>query len=188
MTKISLFIDETGQDTNGKLFILSIVLLSSKLDLIRSSLEKIEQESGKHLKKWQKTRSKERINYIQSILNHEALKGSLFFSYYQNAGKEYLPLTVYTVANLISSQVKVKSLIHITVDALNKKEKTIITAKLRQFNFSIEKVTGRRDQSDPLLRLADALAGFVRDGIEKHPKTINLFRSAIQNNIIQEIK
>ena len=85
-------------------------------------------------------------------------------------------------------RVKPNSSINITIDALNKKEKIILKAKLRQFHFPIEKVTGKRDQSDPLLRLADALAGFIRDGIEGHSKVKLLFDRAIKDKKIQEIK
>lgn len=188
MNKVTIFIDETGQDTNGHLFILAMVVAENELEELRNFLIEAEQRSGKLAKKWQKTRNKERQNYIKVILESRLLRKSLFFEHFANAGKDYLPLTIYAIANLFQ-QLKINNQkVSIIVDALNKKERAILTAKMRGFHFKIDKIVGKRDQSDPILRLADALAGFVRDGIEKHSQFQKLFEESIKNKKICKIK
>lgn len=50
-------------------------------------------------------------------------------------------------------------------------------------------VTGNeKEELSPLLRLADAIAGFIRDGIEKHSDYIVLFNKLKREHFIQLIK
>ena len=47
MQKLYCYVDETGQDTKGKLFIISIVLTERERDELEKRIEEIEQKSGK---------------------------------------------------------------------------------------------------------------------------------------------
>ena len=50
------------------------------------------------------------------------------------------------------------------------------------------KIVGVRDESEPLIRLADALAGFVRDAVEGKPDMLPIFQSAVLAKKIIEQK
>lgn len=50
--------DETGQDTKGRLFLVAVVVLVSDRENLRSKLRKAEQISGKGIKKWMKATHK----------------------------------------------------------------------------------------------------------------------------------
>ena len=48
----------------------------------------------------------------------------------------------------------------------------------------MRKVRGARDQSEILIRLADAIAGFIRDYLEGDKTTKDLYKKAIAKSII----
>ena len=54
MQKLYCYVDESGQDTEGKLFLVSVVITGSEREGLRNKLRKIEQMSGKGTKKWKK--------------------------------------------------------------------------------------------------------------------------------------
>lgn len=165
--KIYCYVDETGQDR----------------------LMKIERLSGKQEKKWQKTRNKERLKYISQIFDDPLIKKHLkaFYSVFQRAGKSYVTFTIYAVTNILTQKIKKSEKVNIMIDAFNKNEQRKFSGKLRQFGLPVDKVRGGRDQSDPLLRLADALVGFVRDGIEGHSQVKLLFSQLKRNELISEV-
>lgn len=47
MKKIYCYVDETGQDTGGKIFVVSIILTMTERDSLLGLCEKIEKETGK---------------------------------------------------------------------------------------------------------------------------------------------
>ena len=55
--KLYCYIDETGQDTLGELFIVAIVVTDERQRELEKSLEAIEASTGKKTK-WMKTRTK----------------------------------------------------------------------------------------------------------------------------------
>jgi hypothetical protein len=48
-------------------------------------------------------------------------------------------------------------------------------------------VQGQRDESDEFIRLADAIAGFVRDALEGDPRMGVLFERARRQRLIAEV-
>lgn len=69
VTKLYCYVDETGQDTGGELFLVAVVLKEiTALELLEKKLEKIELRTGKkQLKKlfWQR---KTKTILLQSLL------------------------------------------------------------------------------------------------------------------------
>ena len=53
--------------------------------------------------------------------------------------------------------------------------------------MKVHKVRGMDEEDDVFIRLADALAGFVRDGEENHKEFRNLYIQAKKKKIIQEV-
>jgi hypothetical protein len=54
-------------------------------------------------------------------------------------------------------------------------------------NVTVHKVQGRRDESDEFIRLADAMAGFVRDALEGDQQMGVLFERAKRQRLIEEV-
>lgn len=50
--KLYCYVDETGQDTKGEIFVVSVIVAQKDRDEIMELLETIEQETGKKATKW----------------------------------------------------------------------------------------------------------------------------------------
>jgi len=163
MQRLYCYVDESGQDTKGKLFLVSVVITEQDLlgDL-EKRLSGIEQESGKRQTKWRATSFDRRMAYLEAVFRLRSLQESLFYAVYQ-ATKEYVPLTTYTIAQAIGRKARGTYQATIIIDGLNKKECQRMTRGLHQLRIKYRKVRGIKDESSPLVRLADALAGFLRD-------------------------
>ncbi|MCX6810115.1 MAG: DUF3800 domain-containing protein [Candidatus Berkelbacteria bacterium] len=147
--KIYCYVDETGQDTNGDLFIVAIVLAGAQKDQMEKKLLEIENKSAKGIRKWQKS--------------------------------------IIALAELMLSSFKEQK-ISVTIDALTKNQRKIVAVELRHFGIMTDVVRGKRDESSAFLRLADALAGFARDGVENQKEYKNIFNRAVKDEIIKKIE
>lgn len=75
------------------------------------------------------------------------------------------------------------------VDGLYKTKRHKYGSELRKLGIHTRKVQGiAKDEDNSLTRLADAIAGFVRDAIEKRDKrTMELFKRAINDKGLVEL-
>ncbi len=64
MQKLYCYVDESGQDTEGKLFLVSVVVLDRDRELIQQHLGGVERRSCKGNRKWFHTNEKRRLAYI----------------------------------------------------------------------------------------------------------------------------
>ena len=73
------------------------------------------------------------------------------------------------------------------VDGLSRSELRRFAKGLRALHIKVRKVRGVRDESDPLIRLADAVAGFIRDALEQKAYAQRLYQEALKRGVIQEV-
>lgn len=166
MKKIYCYVDETGQDTQGRLFIVSVVITEEEKEVIENLLEKIETDSGKGRVKWVKSNFNSRLTYIRRILSSPLLRGKISFAFYQN-NQEYLSLTVLTTARAILGFDAKSYKATIFVDGLPRSQERWFGRELRHLRIKTKKARGvKRDENNPIIRLADAICGFVRAAIE----------------------
>lgn len=184
--KIYAFVDESGQETNGALFLVSVVVTDQEYVSLNDELLEIEQMSRKGLGKWSKTRFEYRLAYIEAVINRTSFRNLIFFSLY-NHTKAYLDLTVETTAKAIKCKNQEAFPSTVVVDGLTGKNVDRFKRALRQRQINVRKVKGARDESEAMIRLADAVAGFIRDFIDGQDYTTSLYRKAKQNRIIQEL-
>ena len=183
MQKLYCYVDESGQDTKGKIFLVSVIIIDKEREEIRKKLEEIEEKSGKRNRKWYKTNNERRLNYIQKIIKSDFLKGRIFYSKYENT-KSYVDLTILTAAKAILKNAKDSYETTILVDGLRKSERHYFVLGLRKLKIKIRKVRGVKDENDSFIRLADAVAGFIRDSLEENLKMKNLSKEALDKKII----
>lgn len=187
--KLYCYVDESGQDTNGKLFVVGLVVTGDEKEELEKKLIELEKSSGKKDKKWQKARKKERLAYISGVIDSNKFGNKLFYSYFDKVGVNYYYYIIFTLVKLFSSRSPYKDTqVVITIDALDKRTRRKASAELRSFGIKTNLVRGKKDESSSLLRLADAVAGFVRDGIEKHSDYIVLFNKLKREHFIRLIK
>jgi alkanesulfonate monooxygenase SsuD/methylene tetrahydromethanopterin reductase-like flavin-dependent oxidoreductase (luciferase family) len=165
--KLYCYVDETGQDTQGDLFIVAVVVV---VDLDRdqalASCEAIEQASEKGRRKWLRSRPAQRVAYIEQILQARVFHGKLISAVYRNS-KEYVALTRQTIARAILAQPDATGKVTVLIDGLPQAHRREVGKYLRQQGIQVRKVRGIRDEeNDALCRLADAVCGFVRAALE----------------------
>ncbi len=162
--KLYAYVDESGRDPFASFFIVGIVLADEKREDLSGQLLEIEKQSGKGINKWQKTNNKTRQRYIEFISSESLLVSSLFYvKYYE--GKDYLVYTADAIARTLKGR-KAKQVI-VFIDGFRKSELNEIKRQLRpSVKIKIVVKTIMREESDPVIRLADAICGLVRDADE----------------------
>jgi hypothetical protein len=185
--KLYCYVDETGQDTGGDFFLVSVVITSEEHERIRREAEQIEQESGRGILKWHKAPFRSRLAYLQALIRHPLFEGTTSFSHYRDTTL-YTDLTVLVTAKAILHKARGEYRATIIIDGLRRGDVKRFAGGLRQLGIRVRKVRGIRDESDALIRLADNIAGFVRDAIEGKGYAQPLYQEAIKRGVIQEIK
>ena len=185
--KLYCYVDETGQDTRGKLFLVSVVITNSQKEKLRDKLSEIEQASGKKSKKWTKSTRDQRKKYMEAIVAEKRFSSNIFYSEYHDT-RAYVDLTILATAKSLLGKAHLPYQATVFVDGLNKTERHRFSAGLRQLRVQVRKVRGLRDQSDEFIRLADAIAGFMRDVLGGDQIMKALYKKAEKNRIIQQNK
>ncbi len=184
--KLYCYVDETGQDTEGQLFLVSVVVTEQEQERFARELERIEAESGKRHIKWHKSSVARKIAYIKAVLACPIFQRTIFFSHYTNS-KAYVDLTVYTTAKAILQRAQGDYKTTVIVDGLSGAEVRHFSSELRKLHIRIRKVRGARDEAEPGIRLADAFAGFIRDALEGEDYAQELYQEARKRGFVREV-
>jgi len=192
--KLYCYVDETGQDTKGRLFIVVAVVVAAERDKLNQYLEEAERTSGIGKRKWVRAKSvtTSRDQYLESISTAD-LQHKIFYGRYTNPGTgayEYLTVlaiaqavTMYREKHQVSSDYKVS----ITLDGLKGSEGQRVGRELRELGVKSRKIRGARDESEPFSRLADRIAGLVRDAEESGQSYTSVRRQLEKQKIITEL-
>ncbi len=185
--KLYCFVDETGQETEGHFFLVSVVIADQKLDLLRDALNQIEQVSKKKLVKWRKALFEARLKYIDAVLANPLFRDLIFYAEFSGS-QEYFDLTIKaTVEAIRQKNISGDYTMTITVDGLKGEEIDKFKRFMRLQNVNVRKVRGARDESEPLIRLADAFAGFIRDHIESQPYAKERYEKATRLGVVRKL-
>ncbi|MEK9143342.1 MAG: DUF3800 domain-containing protein [Patescibacteria group bacterium] len=186
-TKLYCFVDETGQDTKGTFFLVVVVLKDSKtLDQLEQRLIAAEEFSGKRKQKWNKSHHAAKQQYLNALTHEKTLKESIYYSQYRET-KAYVLFTALTIAKAVLAQRNNDYTVTVIIDGLNDKERDLVRTELKKLDIKYRKIRGMGDEQSAFLRLADAMAGFLRDSIEGESYTVGLMPRFIQKGIIVEI-
>lgn len=165
--KLYCYVDETGQDTKGKLFIVSVVVAKEDREELTRFLEKVEIETGKKKVKWNKVKKEYKTAYFESIFNSKLFRNKIFYSSGQES-KEYKEVTLVTIASAVTAAKDTEDYkASIFIDGLPKSEIDTVAVKLRKIGIRTDRVRGVKDENEALIRLADAVSGLVREDYEK---------------------
>lgn len=188
-TKLYCFVDESGQDTEGEMFVVSVVVTGSKRNELLSLCEILEDESGKHKDKWGKAKHERRMHYINDIFVDKRFKGCLRYAKFSNT-RDYDTSTVEAIVSAVKWKKpsgKYTTLVY--VDGLRKTKRHEYGARLRHLGLPVRRVRGvARDETNALTRLADAIAGFIRDALDgKSSEIKTLFEKAKREGMLIEV-
>ncbi len=157
--RYDLYVDESGQDTKGELFVVAVVATENS-DEFRQYCESLEQSSGKGKVKWRSAQKMRRLDYLRSIMLHSSShKFKLFYSVFRRT-TDYDSATIDGIANAIRRLSPLGSHVYVHIDGLSKSKRNVYKTRLRQLSCPVKKVSWvTKDENEPLVRLADALAG-----------------------------
>jgi uncharacterized protein DUF3800 len=186
--KLYAYVDESGQDTRGQFFVVSIVILDADHETILHQLEAIEARSRKGKVKWHRARYMYRQAYIDELANLTRLSRSLFFESF-GGSQAYVTLTVTATANAVRQRTQGSPCeVTVFVDGLLKHEAVRFAGLLRTQSRGIRKVRGvQKEQNNAFIRLADALCGLVRDAEEGNSWAQDAVRRLQMNGLLEAL-
>lgn len=186
--KLYCYVDETGQDTKGDIFIVSIVVTGKERDKLLNLCEEIEQKSGKQKDKWGRSKSQRRLDYIKRIFSNKSFKEKLRYSVYHDQ-VNYDMATIIGIAKAVHFKEPKAYSTCVYVDGLSKNKRQKYGSELRKLGIPTRKVQGvNKDENNALIRLADAIAGFVRDIMDGEKDEVkDIFNKAIKEGGLIEI-
>lgn len=167
MKKPYCFADETGQDTKGKFFLVSILLKEQEgSDGLEKKLLAIKSSAKGLFLKWKKLSFETKISLLDKLSKLPELKGSIFYSVYQDS-VAYTSLVSLSIAKAVLSKSEGESITTVTIDGLNDKDREIVSHELKKLKIMYRKIRGLKDEQSVFLRLAHVFANFLRDFEEK---------------------
>lgn len=185
--KFFCYVDESGQDTQGKLFIVSIVVAAWERDHLIQVCETIEQKTGKGRVKWIKTSYRQRLAYIQQVLSQPIFQQKLNFAVYRNT-RDYATLTTQAIVQALSATGETDYKATILIDGLPRTQERLVGNQLHQLGVHTKKVRGvKKDENDALIRLADAICGLVRAATEGQVAMQALLEQGIRVGILRNL-
>jgi hypothetical protein len=159
--KLYCYVDETGQDARSEAFVVVAMVTEEQQEELRSALVHIEQLAGTSKRKWHKSRPERRLRYLALALEKQVAAGDVFFGVYKKPLPFFFPF-IEVIERAIKTKRSPEYLARVFVDGIDRKKATELTNALRLRDVSLEMVRGRRDESEPLIRLADMWAGCIR--------------------------
>ena len=169
------------------MFIVAIVITAEDVEPLRTALERIEQVSTKGIRKWFKTVAQRRAAYLQLVIDNPLFQDVVRYATY-TSGTNYQELTTEATAKAILEKAPDEYDASVFIDGLGKPKRYAVAVGLRKRGVRVGKVRGLTDEADPLIRLADAMAGFVRDQREGDPVMQRLYQQALQAQVMRELK
>ena len=160
--RIDLCVDESGQDTRGKLFVVAVVVIAAeRSDEIRKVYEALEKSSGKGKVKWASAKKDKRLAYLQTAIQRAPSLDVKFFYCIFRQTTDYDGATVEGIARAINRLPGSVSRVYVHVDGLTEPKCSKYKRRLRQLGCRrVKDVRGvRKRQNEPLVRLADTMAG-----------------------------
>lgn len=189
--KLYCYVDETGQDTQGELFIVVALVAGNERDELELFLEQIEIKSGKGKRKWIKSRTKEKDKYLELALVPNHLKGKIFYRIQKNT-KAYEAQTVIAIEQALRQYISSHNIkdykVTIIIDGLSETVGLRVGSALRMAGIKTRRVRGEKDESNALLRLTDMVVGLIRETQERVEKYSKLTRKLESQEVINELQ
>jgi hypothetical protein len=184
--KIYAYVDESGQDASSEFFIVVTVVAENERDELRQKISTIEQRTKTGIKKWHKLSNDRRIAYLTTILDMRVAHGRVYFGRY----KKPIPL-IFSVVDALEKAIKEvakgKYRADIYIDGIDRQKAQEYTNALRVRGISLRLIKGLRDESEPLIRLADMWAGCIRRTLFGDKDSKEVFGRAQEQRYLKDV-
>jgi hypothetical protein len=185
MNRYYCYIDESGQHTMGKIFVVSIVVPFDR-EKLEKTLLNIEKVTRKNKVKWIKTQKDRKLLYLGQVFKLINLRGNIYFSMFENS-KEYKALTVLSLVKAVKDKKYIDKKATILIDGLNKHEVMWFSKEIRKQGLKTDKVRGLKDENSAIIRLADSICGFVFEAKTGNNKAGKLLSRELKKKTIKEV-
>jgi ribonuclease HII len=186
MQKLYAYVDEAGQDALSAFFVVATVVTAKERELMRKKLEEVERLAGTKRKKWHKLRLLNRTSYLQLVIDRKIASGTTYIASYEKPIPYFFPMI-----DILEKALKENAIgdyqATVYIDGVDRKKAHEITNALRARGISLKTVKSRRDESEPLIRLADMWAGCFRAALLKHEDAQALLKHAKRRKILKEV-
>ncbi len=186
MQKLYCYVDETGQDTKSEIFVVVAVVNDQNQEMLRQQLIEVEGLAKTHQLKWHKLRNDRRLDYLNLILGRKIASRDVYIGRYQKPIPFFFPI-LDVIERAIKRAAKGEYIAKVYVDGINRKVARSLTNALRSRGISLRLVKSRRDESEPLIRLADMWAGCIRSAFLNNKDSKNIFKQAKERGYLQEV-
>lgn len=189
--RVDFWADESGQHTRGKSFVVAIAAVPAEgVDEARQFYEALEKSSGKGKAKWASAKRDRRLAYLHTAIQKAtSLEVKFLYSIFRQT-TDYDGATIEGIARAINRLHRSTSRVYVHVDGLTEPKCSKYKTRLRKLGCRrVKDVRGvRKRQNEPLIRLADAMAGAVGEW-DKHktPDLEEIFSEAKQNGTLIEL-
>ena len=190
MHKLYCYVDESGQDPQSEIFIVAVVVTGEERDKLLDLCEQLEKVSGKQKDKWGRAKHERRMRYLHHIFADDRFNETLRYSVFKQT-RNFDTATINAITSAVHWKKpagKYTTLIYI--DGLSKTKRQEYGVRLRRLGLPVRRIRGiPRDETNSLTRLADAIAGFVRDALEgKSEEITGLFNKVKREGALVEVK
>jgi hypothetical protein len=178
--------DESGQDASAAFFVVVAVVSDQEQERVRQELSQIERLAGTGRRKWHKSRPERRRRSLELVIEREIGKGEVFFGSYPKPLPYFFPM-LDVLEWAIKQKVVPPYTARVYVDGIDRRKAAELTNALRVRGITLDQVKGRRDESEPGIRLADMWAGCVRAALHGSATEQTLLDRARRARYLAEI-
>jgi len=161
MQKLYCYVDESGQDVKSEFFVVAAIVSGQEQERLRNRLLQVEKMTKSGGKKWRKLRSENRVKHLNIILDQKIGKSDVCFGCFKKPIPYSFPI-IEVVEKAIKRRAKGRYNAIVYIDGIDRKKAAELTNALRMRGVSLRFIKSRRDESEPLIRLADMWAGCIR--------------------------
>ena len=177
MQKLYCYVDESGQDPKSEFFVVVAIVNAEDQSHLRKQLEDIEDIAQTHKLKWHKTSHDRKMRYLSLVLERKIAAGKVYAAHYKKPIPYFFPM-IEVLGKAIREVAQGRYLARIYIDGIDKQKSQALTNALRASGISLRMVRSRRDESEPLIRLADMWAGCLRSELLKNKDAQAMVRRA----------
>lgn len=153
---------------------------------LRKRLEDVEEIAQTHKLKWHKTSYDKKIHYLSLVLERKIAAGKVYTANYKKPIPYFFPM-IEVLEKAIKETAQGNYSARIYVDGIDKQKSQALTNALRARGISLRMVRGRRDESEPLIRLADMWAGCLRSALLKNKDAEAIFGRAQKEGYLRSL-
>lgn len=185
--KLYCYVDETGQDAGSEFFIVVTAAVKGSPEAIANQLLEFEKQVKLGNIKWHKGEHERRIDFLDLFLNESISNPHIYFGRFKKPILYFFPM-VETLEQTVKQYSTKDTQVRIYVDGLDKIAAKKITNALRSTGLRVGLAKGARDESEPLIRLADRWAGCIRMSFLGNEDCKRLVKKAEKTGMLSDIK